>query len=417
MSAEPSPGRDGTRAADAVNTAIAADAEAVAARAGADGGDLVAATVRLCRALRRRDVRATTGETLTAVRALARVDVADRREVYLALRAVLVGRVEEYAAFDAAFRETWGGGAPPVSAPRRPKPAGAAPAAEAEPPAARGAHGRAAALTLQRWLRGAEASGEPAGVPLASAREALAEKDFASFSADELEAVTRVAARLARRLAARPSRRWVASRRGPRVHPHRTLRRALRTAGDAVELALRERKPKRVKLVLLCDVSGSMDLYSRFLLQFLYALQNCFARVETFVFATRLSRVTERLRGPSYRRALDRLSRDVRDWSGGTRIGASLAAFAAGWPRLLDRRTIVVILSDGWDTGEPAQLVGALRAFRRRAGKIVWLNPLLGSPDYRPLTRGMQAALPHVDVFAPVHNLASLRALVDHFRL
>ncbi|HET9983104.1 MAG TPA: VWA domain-containing protein [Longimicrobiales bacterium] len=384
--------------------------------ADADARDLVAATVRLCRALRRRDVPATTGEALAAVRALARVDLADRREVYLALRTVLVGRVEEYAAFDDAFRETWDAGASPVPAPRRPKAAGGEPA-DTEPPAVEASRGRAAALSLQQWARGDEGIGEPTGVPLASAQEVLAEKDFAAFSADELDAVRRVAARLARRLAARPSRRWTLSRRGPRVHPHRTLRRSLRTAGDAVELALRERKPKRVKLVLLCDVSGSMDLYSRFLLQFVYALQNCFARVETFVFATRLSRVTDQLRGSSYRTALGRLSRDVRDWSGGTRIGACLAAFAAGWPRLLDRRTIVVVMSDGWDTGDPAELAAALRGFRRRAGKVVWLNPLLGSPGYRPLTRGMQAALPHLDVFAPAHNLASLEALVDHLRL
>lgn len=405
--APPAPRRDGA------GTGAAASAPP----ATTDARDLVAATVRLCRALRRRDVPATTGEALAAVRALARVDLADRREVYLALRTVLVGRVEEYAAFDEAFRETWDAGASPVPAPRRPKAAAGGEPADAEPPGAPPTRGRAAALTLQQWLRADEGSGEPTGVPLASAQEVLAEKDFAAFSTDELDAVSRVAARLARRLAARPSRRWTLSRRGPRVHPHRTLRRSLRTAGDAVELALRERKPKRVKLVLLCDVSGSMDLYSRFLLQFLYALQNCFARVETFVFATRLSRVSDQLRGSSYRTALGRLSRDVRDWSGGTRIGACLAAFAAGWPRLLDRRTIVVVMSDGWDTGDPAELAGALRGFRRRAGKVVWLNPLLGSPDYRPLTRGMQAALPHLDVFAPAHNLASLEALVDHLRL
>jgi len=168
--------------------------------------------------------------------------------------------------------------------------------------------------------------------------------------------------------------------------------------------------------VLLCDVSGSMDLYSRFLLQFLYALQNAFGRVETFTFATRLTRVTDILRGPSYRHALRRLS-DVRDFSGGTRIGESLADFNRQWGHLLDRHTVVVLLSDGWDTGEPEELATELIKIKRRAGRVVWLNPLLGNPSYEPLTRGMAAALPVVDHFAAAHNLASLRDLASHLTL
>lgn len=372
---------------------------------------LVEATIRLCRALRRREAGPTTGNVLAAVRALDRIDLADRREVYLALRTVLVGRVEEYAAFDEAFEEVLGGA--PANL-RRPRAAGSG-AGESEskdrPGAARGRQ-----LSLERWLEGAS-DAQPTAVPVASADERLGEKDFAAFSTEELEAVERLAAQLARRLAARPGRRWIVARRGPRVHAARTVRRSLRTGGNAVQLALRERKPKRVKLVVLCDVSGSMDLYSRLLLQFLYALQNRFARMETFLFATRLSRVTAELRGPSYRVALARLATPVRDWSGGTRIGGALTAFRAGWPRLVDRRTVVVILSDGWDTGDPRELGDALRAIARHAGKVVWLNPLLGSPSYQPLTRGMQAALPHVNVFASAHSLDSLRALVRHLRL
>src|SRR5206468_1337633 len=168
---------------------------------------------------------------------------------------------------------------------------------------------------------------------------------------------------------------------------------------------------RRTKLVALCDVSGSMDLYSRFLLQFLYALQHAFARVETFAFSTRLVRITGALTRDEYRSALDALKRTETGWSGGTRIGESVAAFVAGWPRLIDRRSVVIVLSDGWDTGEPEVLAHAMRSIQRRAGRVVWLNPLLGSPSYKPLTLGMQAALPHVDVFAPVHNLASLEAL------
>jgi len=160
-----------------------------------------------------------------------------------------------------------------------------------------------------------------------------------------------------------------------------------------------------------------MDLYSRFLLQFLYALQHAFARVETFAFSTRLVRITDALARDTFRTALDTLARSETGWSGGTRIGASIAEFVAVWPRLIDRRTVVIVLSDGWDTGEPQVLGDALHTIHRRAGRVVWLNPLLGSPTYRPLTRGMQAALPHVDVFAPAHNVASLEALGRHLAL
>jgi uncharacterized protein with von Willebrand factor type A (vWA) domain len=158
-----------------------------------------------------------------------------------------------------------------------------------------------------------------------------------------------------------------------------------------------------------------MDLYSRFLLQVLYALQHAFARVEAFAFSTRLVRISDALANDSYRAALDALAR-VKDggWSGGTKIGECLQALHAGWPRLFDRRTAVIILSDGWETGDPAVLASALRDLRRRAGRIIWLNPLLGSPAYQPLTAGMQAALPHVDVFAPAHDLASIERLATH---
>jgi uncharacterized protein with von Willebrand factor type A (vWA) domain len=197
------------------------------------------------------------------------------------------------------------------------------------------------------------------------------------------------------------------------------LRRSMRAnlmRGEIIELRRRERRRRKVRLVLLCDVSGSMDLYSRFLLQFLFALQNVFGRVETFTFATRLTRVTDHLRGASYRHALKRLA-DVRDFSGGTRIGDSLAEFNRSWGHLVNRRTIVIVLSDGWDTGEPDVLAAEMLAIKRKAGRMIWLNPLLGNPSYEPLTRGMAAALPLVDRFAAAHNLASLRDLAGHLTL
>lgn len=159
-----------------------------------------------------------------------------------------------------------------------------------------------------------------------------------------------------------------------------------------------------------------MELYSRFLLQFLHALQNSFASVETFVFATRLSRITEQLRG-EYRIALRQLGRDVRDWSGGTRIGEAIEGVVHDHHRLLTRRTIVLVLSDGWDVGDPATLERAMSDVRRRVGKVIWLNPLMGADDYSPDTRGMRAALPHVDLLFPAHNMEALERLVPRLVL
>lgn len=371
--------------------------------------DLAAETVRFCRLLRARGLAVTPTESQDAVRALEAVDLGDRAEVHRALRTVLATRPEEFPVFDAAFDAFWGGRLSGEEAATAAGPAGGPPAVDARFPRARDA-----ALDFAGWTDVAEGEGEPVGLPGVSDLEATLGKDFSSFESAELAEVERLAVQIARRLATRRSRRHRPARRRGRVDLRRSLRLSL-TRGELIELARRQRKILRTKLVVLCDVSGSMDLYSRLLLQFLYAMQNQLGRMETFVFSTRLHRVSEELRHASYRGALARLA-DVHDWSGGTKIGESLRAFVQGWPRLIDRDTVVIVLSDGWDTGEPAVLSEALRAIRRRAGKVIWLNPLLGSPDYQPLTQGMQAALPHVDAFLPAHNLESLRALARHLR-
>jgi len=270
---------------------------------------------------------------------------------------------------------------------------------------------------LETWKPAESSASEPIETPVASDAESSSEKDFSVFAADELEEIARLSRRIARKLAASPSRRWRPVRRGARVHMRRTLRRSLKTAGEIVELSFKERKQNKTRLVVICDVSGSMDLYSRLLLQFVYGLQNSFARVETFVFSTALERITGHLKHAPYSQALARLSANVRGWSGGTLIGPSIASFNSEWARLADSRTIVIILSDGWDTGEPEELASSLSTLKRRVGRLIWLNPLLGSASYQPLTRGMQAALPHVDVFAPAHDFASLRALERHLVL
>jgi uncharacterized protein with von Willebrand factor type A (vWA) domain len=371
-----------------------------------------------CRLLRDRGLPVTPAASVDAMRALEWIDLGDRLDLYFALRTLLATRQRDQPVFDASFAEWWGeasagAGASGEHARRRERP----PERRAHDPREATGDG----IALSRWLLASQAVDDDGVMSLAapSPNESRAKKNFAAFDAADLAEIERLTASIARRIQARRSRRWKPAHGGAgvRVDLRRTLRLSLKTGGDIVELARRERKRRRTKLVTLCDVSGSMDLYSRFLLQFLYALQHAFARVETFAFSTRLVRITDALARGEYRAALDALARVETGWSGGTRIGESVAGLVARWPRLIDRRTVVIVLSDGWDTGEPEILGNALRVIHRRAGRVIWLNPLLGNPAYRPLTRGMQAALPHVDVFAPAHNLTSLEALARHLAL
>jgi uncharacterized protein len=369
--------------------------------------------VLFCRTLRERGLLATTSEAIDAVTTLGLIDLDDREETFLSLRSVLTSRPEDFPVFEELFENFW------IKLGRSPRPRKIVEREDISTGARLSSrnHGKGLAFFLEHWGAGMTRDPEPINLPGASNTESDAEKDFSLFRADELEEISRAARRIARRLARIPSRRWETARRGLRVDLRRTLRQSLKSGGEFIRLSLKRRKQKKTRLVLLCDVSGSMDLYSQILLQFVYGLQNSFARVETFVFSTRLERITKHLRNNTYRHALKRLGTDVRGWSGGTLIGVSVAAFNFGWPKLVDKRAVVIILSDGWDTGEPEDLGAALADLKRRAGKLIWLNPLLGNSSYQPLVRGMQVALPHIDVFAPLHNLASLKALEKHLTL
>ncbi|MBI4639039.1 MAG: VWA domain-containing protein [Candidatus Rokubacteria bacterium] len=375
---------------------------------------LGAAVVRFAALLRNHGLPVTLVQVTAGVRALDHLDVGDRRELYLGLRALFAGRPEEMPAFDRCFVAFWRADARPdqgipglISVPGD---------GSREAVTVKSTGQKRDTLALEEWGADEASDGrEPLGVPTASDREALIGQDFSTFAADQLEEVFRLTIQIARRLARRMSRRRRPRPRRGRIDLRRTMRANL-TRGDLIELRYRERKRRKARLVLLCDVSGSMDLYSRFLLQFLFAVQSVFGRVETFTFSTRLTRVTDHLRARSYRQVLRRLT-EIRDWTGGTRIGESLAQLNRDWPSLIDRRTIVIVLSDGWDTGDPEVLGAELLRIKRRAGRVIWLNPLLGNPSYEPLTRGMAAALPLVDHFAAAHNLAALRELAGKLRL
>ena len=361
--------------------------------------------VTFCRALRESGVSVTPAEVVTAATALQVIDPHDRDEVFLSLRSVLTTSVDDFPTFAELFEKFWN------RAPRK-LVEGESISRNAPAPAAKGL-----SFFLEHWSTSLRSDAQPVNVPAASDTEAGAEKNFSTFSNEDLEEMSRLTRRIVKRLAKQPSRRWRPVRRGQKVNLRRSLRLSLKTGGELIDLAYKRRRTKRTKLFVICDVSGSMDIYSRLLLQFVYGLQNSFARVESFVFATSLSRITGELKNKTYQRALDRLSANVHGWSGGTRIGASLADFNAQWLRRIDKRTIVIILSDGWDTGAPEQLAAALSLLQARAGRLIWLNPLLGSSSFQPVTRGMQAAMPFINVFAPAYDLASLRALEPHLVL
>ncbi len=229
---------------------------------------------------------------------------------------------------------------------------------------------------------------------------------------DDVTATHALAARLARVMRARLVRREQIRRRGRRLDLRRTIHRSISHGGTPIELAWRRRKIKPLRLVILLDASGSMSLYTAFFIRFLHGVVDSFREAEAFVFHTRLAHVSPSLRDRDVTRAVEKLSLMAQGIGGGTRIGDSLATFNR-WHarRVINSRTAVMIVSDGYDTGEPEGLAEEMRRLRRRCRKIVWLNPLIGWRDYSPQARGMQAALPYIDLFAPAHNLQSLAAL------
>ncbi|MEA2975479.1 MAG: uncharacterized protein QOF19_999 [Alphaproteobacteria bacterium] len=247
----------------------------------------------------------------------------------------------------------------------------------------------------------------------ASRADNLATTDMRHIVAPEdIAAAHALAERLARKMRARLVRRQQVRRGGRRLDLRRTIHRNISHGGTPIDLVWRRRKVKPLRLVVLLDASGSMSLYTAFFVRFLHGVVDAFREAEAFVFHTRLAHVSESLRERDVTRAVDRMSLMAQGIGGGTRIGESLATFNR-WhaKRVINSRTAVMIVSDGYDTGEPEKLGLEMQRLRRRCRRIVWLNPLIGWKDYTPQARGMQAALPYVDLFAPAHNIESLAAL------
>jgi uncharacterized protein with von Willebrand factor type A (vWA) domain len=250
--------------------------------------------------------------------------------------------------------------------------------------------------------------GKPQGTAY-SAIEYLRKKDFEDFTWEEVQEAKRLMAEMRWRLGMRPTRRKTPAKNGSYPDMRRMVRRNLKYGAELIELTWRKNKRKPRPLVIICDISGSMSLYSRLLLHFVHTVSNGLMNVETFVFGTRLTRITRQLKRRDVDDAVRDVSKTVQDWSGGTRIGDALHFFNHQWAkRVLGRGAVVLIISDGWDRGEAGVLSIEMDRLQHSCHRLIWLNPLLGSPDYRPLTIGMKTALPFVDNFLPAHNLNSL---------
>jgi uncharacterized protein len=337
--------------------------------------------------------------------ALPLIEITERRSLYLAARATLLTRHEDLAVFDAEFARWFDGRTPP-------------PQGQKTPHAPR--HDRGFVKTALGAYMAERAGAQDPEVPLpeeakaASELEQLGRKDFAACTEAEREAIMRALRALELEVVKRRSARRIADRHGGELDLRAAVRSAARHGGRVLELSHRSRKWKRRPLVVLADVSGSMELYSRLVLQFLHTL-SAQHPTEVFAFGTRLTRITPQLALRDLDEALDRASAEVVDFGGGTRIGACLHAFDRRYARrVLRRGAIVLVISDGLDTGEPAALAREVARLQRRTHRLVWLNPLLGDAAYRPLAEGMAAALPHVDDFLPVRDLRSLEALARH---
>jgi uncharacterized protein with von Willebrand factor type A (vWA) domain len=364
------------------------------------------------RALKQLGVKVGLSQVLDASRSADLVDIAERSDFRALLRANLISQKEDFPVFDMLFDCFWREQSyervpmETMDIQGTPNESHAPEGGDEE-----GGLDEAASEAIAQENLPLDNLDEFA-VPTYSAQELMNRKDFSEMSVEESRAIARAILLIATKIATQISRRKKIARKGAVVDPRSTLRRSMKYGGEVIELAHRKRRIKKTKVVLLCDVSGSMDCYSRFLIQFMYGLQNELWGVETFVFSTSLSRITHLIRTKNIVDALEKISGSILGWSGGTNIGRSLHTFNRNFaPSMVTHRTVVVVISDGWDRGDVSLLEKEMQDIKRRAKKIIWLNPLLASENYEPLCKGMQAALPYLDLFLSVHNVNSLVSL------
>lgn len=369
-------------------------------------GGLAEAIVGFCRFVRANGLPGGVKESLSALEAARAVGPGERETFKAALRAVLCSSKADWELFDELFGAFWyarESGTRMFGS--RDKRRGQD-TVQAQPDQG--------SMTLPS--QGSMATDDQGGKAVlgASEQDRLQRADFSEIAPADMADLERIALRLLRQMSLRLSRKLTATRRRGKVDLRRTIRLSISRGGDPIYLSFRGRKLQQQRLVILLDISGSMNPYSVFLVRFAYALQKYFKRVDTFLFSTRLTDITVSLRTRHLQDALEALAEHAVGWAGGTRIGDSIHELRVQHGKLLSRNTVFMILSDGWETGEPERLAAELSEIKRRVSKVVWLNPLLGMKGYEPITRGMTAALPYIDVFAPAHNLQSLLELEGH---
>lgn len=365
---------------------------------------LSAHVVQFCRYLREQKFQLGPAEELDALEAMVCHVPRSSSDLRAVLKATLVRNLRQLRVFDQHFTKYW-------------KELGYAEDAKikdektAEENRAKPKQEAPSIQVIKNWLYG-NRNEEEVEMATFSPASVNSRADLSAFAEEEMTKVMRVIRQLAQRLAKRPSRRFIPSKKLDSFDLRRTVRHQMRNGGNLTHLFYRKKKEKKSRIILLCDVSKSMDLYSRFLVQVMYGFQNAGQDIETFVFSTSLSRVTSQLKNHTLGEALENLADAVPHWSGGTQIGGSLSEFVSKYgTRFLSKNSIVIILSDGWDVGETETLSQSMKYIYKKAFKVIWLNPLAGQPGYEPSVKGMQAAMPYIDIFAGVYDLESIKAL------
>lgn len=374
-----------------------------------DGGQLLHNLLlfgRLCKAL---GMQITPHRMLEVAHALEHIQISRKTDFYHTLRSMMVSRQRDIEMFDEAFTEFWQRPAEDymnlnlqsLGEKRRQKktqflpPTGSSPA-EDDP--------NTSSVPIDQLMLGI--------VPTYSQQEAIRYKDFAEMSGVELDAAKKLMAQLPQALGFRRSRRFKSGQ-GSQINQRQLVRKNMRYFGEPIHITTQVPRQKPRPFILICDISGSMERYTRILLHFMHSLASTMFQVESFLFSTKLTRITRHIRHKSVDHALNEVGLQVKDWGSGTRTGDALKEFNFRWGRrVLGRGAIVMLITDGWDRGDPDLLRQEISRLGRSTHRLIWLNPLLAAPEYEPLTRGALAMLPHVDDFLPINNLASLEMLM-----
>ncbi|MCB0852863.1 MAG: VWA domain-containing protein, partial [Bacteroidetes bacterium] len=374
--------------------------------------ELSANILAFCRFLRQKGFPIGPIEIADAIKTLEYLPFTDREMMRESLRVVIPKSQEQQEIFDDLYPDFWANLEKAVDSKIKEEPEKSAENKSTPRPEKQ----KTGFDTLKDWLQGKKQT-EEKELAVYSANKVITERDFSTFMPTELKEVTQLIILMAKALAFQQNRRFKSTHKHRDLDIRKTIRLNMRRGGEILDLAYRKERIQKIQLVMICDVSKSMDLYSRFLIQFIYAFQSVYRRVETFVFSTSLHRITDTLKDKSFDLAMLHLSETVKDWSGGTRIGSSLSSFyEEHGNKYLNKDTVVLIMSDGWDTGEVGLMTESMQHIHRKAGKVIWLNPLSGNTAFSPEVQGLKAAMPYIDVFVPGHNIDSLRKMIKHLR-